>query len=578
MNEKVLWKNPTPWPDNFYGHPTAFVDLKGLAMTTDLTEALHRWAELLGPGGVRAAPEAQQRYGSDTTGATRAIAGSVHPSHADQVPMIVQIAVAHGVPLYPISTGKNWGYGTALPASDRCVLLDLSGLRRITFVDAEAGVVTVEPGVTQRMLAEALALSGAPLLVPVTGAGPDASILGNALERGYGITPHADHFAAVMGLEAVLPDGSRYAGPLAELGATKVARGFKWGIGPYLDGLFTQSGFGVVTSMTIALARRPERVEAFVFRTDDEGLPGAVDAIRTALRRLPGLVGGINLMNRHRVLAMSIPYPGAPAGQVMPEAQVRREAGRLGIAAWNGFGTLYGTRRTVAAARTELRRCFRGRTGRLLFFTPGSCTRWARIAAALPRWLAGGATRQLAVLASGLRLVDGHPGETALPLCYWRGGERPASGTGFDPARDGCGLRWYAPLVPMDPDEVRNFVHATTATAVAHGIEPLITLTSLSERCFDSTVPLLFDRSDPAAAARAVACHRQLRDEGCAAGWVPYRVGVDEQRWLADRTTPFWSLVRTLKEALDPRSILAPGRYAPLPPAEVHLSYEGSAT
>jgi hypothetical protein len=49
-----------------------------------------------------------------------------------------------------------------------------------------------------------------PFLVPVTGAGPNCSLLGNALERGDGVVPHADHFGAVTALAAVLPDGEMY--------------------------------------------------------------------------------------------------------------------------------------------------------------------------------------------------------------------------------------------------------------------------------------------------------------------------------------------------------------------------------
>jgi 4-cresol dehydrogenase (hydroxylating) len=532
----------------------------------DTDSALHAWTVLIGQSQVLPAEAAQRRFGGDTTGDRRCIAGALRPDSADQVADIVRIAAEHGVPLYPISTGRNWGYGSGQPASDGCVVLDLSGLVGIR-IDPELGTATVEPGVTQGMLADLLVRERLPFLVPVSGAGPDASLLGNALERGYGITPSADHFAAVTSLEAVLPDGSRYRSALAELGGTTVASGFKWGIGPYLDGIFTQSSLGIVTCATIALARRPERVEAFVFQIGDDGLAGAVEGVREILRRLPGIVGGINLMNRHRVLAMSIPHPGCAPGTVLPEALVRREADRLGIAAWSGFGTLYGTRRTVAAAHAEIRACLRGRARRLIFTTPSGCERLAKVAAALPGWLTGGYARQLAVLAEGLRLVDGRPGEIAMPLCYWRGGTPPVGGHGHDPARDGCGLRWYAPLVPMLPAEVVRFVQRTAATAAAHGMEPLITLTSLSERCFDSTVPLLFDRADPASVARATACHAQLRDEGCAAGWVPYRVGIGEQRWLCDRDDPCWRLVQTIKHAVDPQGIIAPGRYAPLAPS-----------
>lgn len=42
---------------------------------------------------------------------------------------------------------------------------------------------------------------------------------------------------------------------------------------------------------------------------------------------------------------------------------------------------------------------------------------------------------------------------------------------------------------------MREYVELVTRTASSFGIEPLITLTALSDKIFDSTVPLLFDRS-----------------------------------------------------------------------------------
>ena len=74
----------------------------------------------------------------------------------------------------------------------------------------------------------------------MTGAGPTCSLVGNALERGYGITPYTDHFAAVTDIEAVLPDGSVYRTALREIAGDELARLFKWGIGPHTAGLFAQ--------------------------------------------------------------------------------------------------------------------------------------------------------------------------------------------------------------------------------------------------------------------------------------------------------------------------------------------------
>jgi 4-cresol dehydrogenase (hydroxylating) len=92
--------------------------------------------------------------------------------------------------------------------------------------------VTVEPGVTQQILYDYLERNRLAFLVPATGAGPHCSLVGNALERGYGITPYADHFSAVTAIEAVLPNGRIYRSALSELGGGTVDRAFKWGIGP----------------------------------------------------------------------------------------------------------------------------------------------------------------------------------------------------------------------------------------------------------------------------------------------------------------------------------------------------------
>src|ERR1700730_9125965 len=197
--------------------------------------AICAWRARIGQRAVLPGMAAQQKYGMCTTGVERSIPAALLPRSVDDVVAILDIARRNAIPLYPISTGHNWGYGTANPVSDGCVVLDLSGLNRILDLDAELGLVTVEPGVTQQTIQDFIDRNAIPFLLPVTGAGPHCSLIGNALERGYGITPYADHFAAVTALEAVLPDGRVYRSALSELGGESVDRAFKWGIGPYLD-------------------------------------------------------------------------------------------------------------------------------------------------------------------------------------------------------------------------------------------------------------------------------------------------------------------------------------------------------
>jgi FAD/FMN-containing dehydrogenase len=97
--------------------------------------------------------------------------------------------------------------------------------------------------------------------------------------------------------------------------------------------------------------------------------------------------------------------------------------------------------------------------------------------------------------------------------------------------------------------------------AKKHGMEPLLTFTSVNERLFDSTVPLLFDRSQPEAVARARACYKELLEEGRKIGVFPYRVGVDTMQAIKVHQTHSLAFHAKLKQALDPANLLAPGRY-----------------
>lgn len=527
-----------------------------------------RMTDRLGAERVLIDAAAQAAYGPNTIGIRRKIPLALVPHTQDDVVAIIAAAADLKVPLYPISTGNNWGYGSANPVVDGCVVVDLSRMTRFD-VDEETGLLTAEPGVTQGMLRSYLDERGLAFLCPVTGAGPDCSLVGNALERGYGITPYADHFLAVMAIEAVLADGTVYRTPLTEMGAAAVDRGFKWGVGPYLDGLFSQGNFGVVTRMTIALAPRPERVEAFYFGVPrDEDLEKAVAAVRRILRELGAVTGSINLMNRRRVLAMMEPYPRDRLGAdgLISEDCLLEMAGRSQVMPWMGAGALYGNARVVKAAKSVIRSELRGVAKRLMFFTESSLGTLRGAARALPGAFGCNIRNVLGTLDKSLQLLGGAPSNIALPLAYWLSGRMPDKGQPMNPARDGCGLMWYSPLLPMQPERARTFAAMVERICRVYRVEPLITLTSLSDRCFDSTVPLLFDRESVSDVERIHRCYEALFHAGLAEGFVPYRAGVSSMDLYVDPASPYWRLVQSLKRTADPDNLIAPGRYAPIDP------------
>ncbi len=532
-----------------------------------IDEAVRAWRRDLGDDRVCCQSRVTQAYSASTSSVERRIPVVLKPTDREHVTAIVKTAAMHGVPLYPISRGRNWGYGSANPATNDCAVVDLSGLNRIREFDADLGVVTLEPGVTQQQLDDYLTQRGHPFCVPVHGGGPDCSLLGNALERGYGITPHADHFGALMNVEAVLPNGQFYQTPLTELGGPLVDRAFKWGIGPYVDGLFAQGNFGIVTSATIALAPRSQQTTAFLFmaRTDAD-LEELVLAVRDLQRRLGSVCTPINLMNDLRVLSMTVPYPRdeVSPGDPIPANTVDELAKANQVAPWTGIGALQGDPGIVRSAMRTLKRRLQPHVKRLVTFDDRRLRLFQTVARCLPsRWrtVVG---RQLSAAESFLEIVNGKPSRVALPLAYWKSGRTVDLNSELNLAADGCGLSWFAPLVPMKPELVRNYTNLVTQTCRDYGLDPLITLTSLSDRCFDSTVPLLFDQSDPTQVLAAKACHDALLNTARKQGFVPYRLGIDHMSWAINPDTPYWSTVAKLKAALDPQHLIAPGRYCPV--------------
>ena len=60
---------------------------------------------------------------------------AVAPASVEQVQAVVRTANKYRIPLYPISTGKNLGYGGSAPVLSGSVVLDLKRMNRVLEVD-----------------------------------------------------------------------------------------------------------------------------------------------------------------------------------------------------------------------------------------------------------------------------------------------------------------------------------------------------------------------------------------------------------------------------------------------------------
>jgi hypothetical protein len=182
---------------------------------------------------------------------------AVAPDGVEQVQAIVRIANKYKIPLWTISTGKNLGYGGSAPVLSGSVVLDLKRMNRVLEVNDKNHYALVEPGVSYFDLYRYI--QDHKLKVWIDPPDPGwGSPVGNSLERGGGYTPMHDHFDAVCGIEVVLPNGELMRTGMGALPGAPTWQQYKYGFGPYVTPIFSQSSLGIVTKLGIWLLPEPE--------------------------------------------------------------------------------------------------------------------------------------------------------------------------------------------------------------------------------------------------------------------------------------------------------------------------------
>lgn len=523
--------------------------------------ALEAWQALLGQEYVLRDATIRQAAEQTTFLTNQKIPAILRPENCQEVQECLKIAHNYRTPLYPVSTGKNWGYGSRVPVADGCALLDLSRLNQIVDFNETLAYVTVEPGVTQQQMYEFLQKQNSQLWMDATGSTPDSSLIGNTLERGFGHTPYGDRFANCCGLEVVLPTGELIHTGMGRFANAKAAPVYRWGVGAYLDGLFTQSNFGVITKMTIWLMPAPEYFQSFYFSiTSDRALPELINALRPL--RLNGTIkSAIHIGNNYKVLSSIRQYPWSEAAGVTPLPGKTMEyfAKSWDFGAWNGSGGLYGTKKQVAEARRLIKQALKGKVKKLQFLDDGKIRLAEKIAKQYQQVTGMNLPEMLKLIKPVYGLMQGIPTATQLKSAYWRKKSPPPQEMNLD--EDGCGLIWCAPVAPLEGKYAIELNKIITTTVAKYGFEPLISLTLLTERCLSCIVTIAYDRHVLGEDQKAMNCYQDLLEQLTNSGYYPYRLGIHSMEMLTSAETSYQKLLAKLKSAIDSQEILAPGRY-----------------
>lgn len=279
-----------------------------------------------------------------------AASGAVAPANVEQIQALLKVAREHSIPVWTISTGRNLGYGGSAPAMPGTLMLDLARMNRIIEVNEKHGYAVVEPGVSYKALYEHLQRIGSKLWIDCAAPGW-GGVLGNMLDRGVGYTPMGEHFLQQQcGMQVVLSDGSVIDTGLGGQKGRLAEYTYRYGHGPWLDGLFTQSNFGVVTRLGVQLMPEPPGYRPYMvtFR-DENAIEPLIEAVRPlkVAQLIPNAAVSTELIWEAAVEVRRDQYYDGD-GPIPPSARTRL-MDDLGIGEWNFYGALYGPEEVMDA-------------------------------------------------------------------------------------------------------------------------------------------------------------------------------------------------------------------------------------
>lgn len=515
----------------------------------DLESFIREARAIVGQDHVIADPIPLSKLAENTLAVDRSLSAAVYPESTAQVRALVLLAKNTGIPLYPVSRGRNMGYGDRAPAADGHVLLELSRMRQITFYDDKLGSVRIEAGVSQRDLYEFLRREGSRFWMDATGAGLDASIVGNTLEGGFGHTPLGNHREAFSDAEIVL------AGIFDEDGLPLVFKTGRFpGLGPDLKGLFVQSNYGIVTSMRVPLMPAPEHFESFALRADRrDSLPQVVDTLRR-LRMENVLSSCVHIANPVRYLVSSRRCPPEYRDRVVDDAAAKRimSSRLLKVGYWNAAGGLYGLRRAVEAHKERMVKAFKG-VADVQFFSDAKLARIEGLAGRLGRLgipLFSRIHESLVSFGHIHRMMQGVPSDEAYRNILWR----------VD-SQEKLGLIWFAPTQDAKGQEAARTVSLAAPLFERHGFDMPVTITLVASDRMVAVFNIVFDKTDPREKERAWRLYSELREKFQASGIGTYRSSIMNMGALSLDDHHRGEVLNHIKAALDPDGVISRGRY-----------------
>jgi 4-cresol dehydrogenase (hydroxylating) len=505
-------------------------------MSTTVSPAIEELAGALGADAVLTSDEDLREFRDPFAYSTwddYAASAVVMPETVEQVQEVVRIANRHKLPLWPHGQGRNNGYGGPAPRVKGSVIVSLRRMNRVLEINEECAYAVVEPGVRWFDLYEAIQAGGHRLMLSIADVGW-GSVIGNTLDNGVTYMPYGVDMGMQCGMEVVLPNGELMRTGMGAMPDNRAWHVYKRGLGPTPDQLFMQSNFGIVTRMGVWLMPYPEVYMPLWLRVrNDDDLGPLIDTLRElmlddTIRMVPQVLGATLFAS-----VLSERSQWWTGEGPIPDAEIDRMARELDIGRWTMRFALYGDEAVVDHRFAKIKAAFER--------IPGADVTGAKCA---PEEISG--------LESPVERVQGGvPSLDLNQMTAWYGGEEGGH-IGFSPV---------APLTGTDAIALRDLLRGMIEDA---GLDYMGTLIPINARSFIHVTLIIFDTKDEAQTRAAYDVAKRLVRDAAKLGYGEYRAHLDFMDLAAEQYSfgdhAYLRFCETIKDALDPNGILAPGK------------------
>lgn len=479
-----------------------------------------------------------EEYLQNVCAAKRKVLGVLFPCSEPEVLQIIALSLTNQIPLYPISKGQNYGLGSRLPVEDEHVIVDLSRMNRILHFDADLGVICVEPGVSQQDAAEYLQAINANFILNVTGSSAYSSLIGNAIERGVG--HYGSRVSEVINFDIILGNGDKISTGLFHPDKNASFYSYPYGLGCDLKGLFFQSNFGIVTSMTIRLLPKTQCTAIITLeKNSSTPLEIFIDQLKF-LKQRNLLPENLHISNKMRRLSVVTPLI---ARELKLSINKANDIANEHIQSdWAASVSLRGEASVLEAQIKCISKLIGGNAKISILFDPDP----DKMTDSFLRAIKGTIGHSLGIPCSDALLSLGYEFNTLLngPL------EQSDIGTLF-----------IIPVLPFRGHDVLKVVDYVTQQFKQYQFEPYMTFNLVEHINIEGVINLVFSKTDEYSTKKAHACVNEVTSTLERLGYPPMRLSIFQESNFLTEENNKKKIQKQLKKILDPDNIIARGRY-----------------